>query len=117
MRLLIMKRIQGIFIIIAFLFVACHKKCLKRDVPLSIEAKTEQFKTTCCKKDASVKEYTFQNKTVYVFNPGICGADMTSEVVNENCETQGYLGGLSGNTKINGESFDKAKFISTYWGN
>ena len=112
-----MKRINFTYLLVALLFIACYKKCLKKDVPLSVQAKTEQFKSTCCNNGASVDQYEFQNQTVYVFDPGICGADMTSEVVNENCETVGYLGGISGNKKINGESFDKARFTGNYWKN
>ena len=64
---------------------------------------------------ANVKQYEFQAKRVYVFDPGSCGADMTSEVFDENCNSIGFLGGITGNTKINGEDFNSAKYKSTIW--
>lgn len=54
---------------------------------------------------------------VYVYDPGTCGADQTSEVTNTKCETLGYLGGITGNNKINGEDFSSATFKKTVWAN
>jgi hypothetical protein len=70
-----------------------------------------------CETGASLKEYTFQNKTVYVFDPGQCGADMTSPVLDADCNDMGSLGGFTGNTKINGEDFSKAVYVKTVWSN
>ena len=67
--------------------------------------------------DASVEEYIFQGKTVYVFQPGTCGADMQANVIDENCTLLGALGGILGNTLINGEDFTTATFIKTVWRN
>lgn len=95
------------------LLCACHKA--KQDQ--CVDSKTNKFKKECCSSGAEVSEYTFQGNTVYVFDPGICGADQTTEVTNNECETMGYLGGITGNTKINGEDFSKAKFKKTVWSN
>ncbi len=95
------------------LLCACHKSKQDR----CVDSKTNKFKKECCNSGAKVSEYTFQGNTVYVFDPGICGADMTSEVANNKCETLGHLGGITGNTKINGEDFAKAKFVKTIWSN
>jgi len=70
-----------------------------------------------CPTSANVKEYLFQNNTVYVFEPGNCGADMTAEVINVNCNTLGYLGGIAGNMQINGENFSNAVYVRTVWSN
>jgi hypothetical protein len=40
---------------------------------------------------------------------------MTSEVLDENCNSLGFLGGIAGNTKINGEDFNNAKLKRTVW--
>ena len=77
--------------------------------------KVDDFKKTNCEKGVSVKEYLFQSKTVFVFDQGKCGADMTSEVIDEDCNSIGYLGGFAGNSKINGEEFSKATFVKTVW--
>lgn len=52
---------------------------------------------------------------VYVFDPGTCGDDMTSEVVDSECNSIGFLGGISGNMEINGEDFSTATFESLTW--
>ena len=108
-----MKAIITFASITLILLSACGKS--KQDP--CFDSKKEEFKSSCCSNGAKIKEYTFQGKTVYVYDPGICGADMTSEVTNEKCETLGYLGGITGNKKINGEDFSKAKFKKTVWSN
>ncbi len=90
---------------------------------------TKESSTSCLKdkiaafqkqnkcNSAHVDEMSFQEKTVYVFDPGNCGADMTKDVVDNNCNSLGMLGGITGNTKINGEDFSGAKFVQTVWSN
>lgn len=54
--------------------------------------------------------------TVYVFNIGnTCGADMSSDVIDAECNNLGYLGGFDGNWEINGEDFSNAIFVKTVW--
>ena len=81
-----------------------------------VEQKIAGFGAQACENGANVKEYIFHEKTVYVFDPGTCGADMTSEVIDKGCTTIGYLGGFTGNTQIEGENFDKASYVRTVWG-
>lgn len=101
-------------------FTMCHPKanqtkqsgenqdaCLKKAIDV--------FSKTECDKNPNVKEYTFQDKPVFVFDPGQCGADMTSEVLDKNCKSLGFLGGFTGNFKINGEDFSHAVFVKTVW--
>ena len=96
------------------LFITSCKKEPK--TPTCINSKVNEFKLTIsCNIGANVKRYEFQAKRVYVFDPGTCGADMTSEVFDENCNSIGFLGGITGNTKINGEDFNSAKYTSTIW--
>ena len=104
-------------ILIASLSILLLSSCGKSKQDPCFDSKKEEFKKTCCSNSANIEEYTFQGKTVYVYEPGNCGADMTSEVRNEKCETMGYLGGITGNNKINGEDFSKAKFKKTVWSN
>lgn len=85
------------------------------DLPTCISKKIEVFEKESCKKGPSVKEYTFQAKRVFVFSQENCGSDMTSEVVDQNCVNLGYLGGIAGNTSINGEDFSKALLVKTVW--
>lgn len=104
----------SILILTALLIFSSCKKDSK--TPACIDHKVNEFKNTIsCNVGSNVKQYEFQTKLVYVFDPGTCGADMTSEVLDENCNTLGFLGGIAGNTKINGEEFDHAKFKRIIW--
>ncbi|SKB48042.1 DUF6970 domain-containing protein [Daejeonella lutea] len=97
----------------AIIVVACTTQ--KPSLPKCLEAKIKEYSTSSSCSDAKVDEYTFQGKTVYAFGPGTCGADMTTEVMTADCTTLGRLGGIAGNTKINGEEFSNAKFVKTVW--
>lgn len=95
----------------------CFLGCAQQEghTPSCLKSKIETFSKEACDKSANVKKYTFQGSTVYVLDPGTCGADMTSEVIDKNCSTLGHLGGIIGNTKINNTDFSEAKFRSTVW--
>ena len=108
-----MKRILIISIFTVISLLGCKKDNDDSEIPICIETKINEFSLEACDNGANVKEYLFQNKTVYVFDPGTCGADMTSEVVDAECTTLGFLGGFLGNIVINGEVFDNAVFVKT----
>ena len=99
------------FFLASSLVIACLKK---KDVPACISHEIDSFKKGTC-KNAYVDEYFFQDKKVYVFYPGDCGADMSSSVRDEQCRHLGELGGFSGNQKINGEDFGNAKYQRHIW--
>lgn len=85
-----------------------------------IKAKVVAFKKgpEVCNSGATVKQFTFQNQNVYVFDQGTCGADFAQPVLNENCDTLGFLGGIAGNGTINGQNFyTTASYESTIWSN
>lgn len=100
------------------------KNVPKEDVPVNsteivisscIKEKIEVFKTDDICTDANVSAYLFQGDTVYTFDKGSCWFDGAATVYNEVCSNLGVLGGYTGNTKINGESFSNAKFLSFVW--
>jgi len=62
-----------------------------------------------------VKQYIFQGQTAFVFEIGACGADLTSDVVDNECKLLGRLGGFIGNTIINGDDFSDAQYVRTVW--
>lgn len=112
------------FISLLFLFglAACHSSkkteaTKTASTPECISSMVITFKTNVCPNTATVKEYIFQKKTVYVFNRGTCGADMSMDVMDEKCRSLGHLGGIAGVTKINGEEFSKAIFVRIVWEN
>lgn len=110
------QQILLILILTVISFTSCQKPEIEKDTPKCIEKKIIDFdKEQSCDNGVNVKKYTFQGKIVYVFDPGTCGADMTSEVIDYECNSLGFLGGISGNTEINGEDFSNATFESITW--
>ncbi|OIP00601.1 MAG: hypothetical protein AUJ98_07105 [Bacteroidetes bacterium CG2_30_33_31] len=112
-----MKRYIILIIGLSIVYISsCQKLNIEKGTPKCITSLIKDFDNSQnCMDSVNVKKYSFQGKIVYVFNPGICGADMTSEVVDYNCNSLGFLGGISGNTIINCEDFSHAKFESVTW--
>ena len=104
-------------------FAVAISSCDKKEsgnIPECIQTIIDDFGKieSTCTTGAYVDEYNFQEKIVYVFDPGICGDDMASDVYDSNCNYLGYLGGFIGNDTINGESFSNhAIFRETIWEN
>ena len=113
-----MKKTIAIAVLATVGFLSCSKDA---PAPVSecLQSKLLTFDTnSACGQGATVKEYTYQSKSVFVLDPGTCGADLTSEVIDENCATVGYLGGITGNDTILGDSFsNNAVYIRQIWGN
>ena len=100
---------------LAIALVSCEKYCHVSDC---IDSKVDDFITSVQYENASVKEYSFQGKLVYVFDSGSAIVDGAAEVYDADCNLLGYLGGLIGNNKINGVEFHStAKYKKTLWHN
>lgn len=97
------------------LITACNKPDVADGTPRCVTQKIRSFRSEVCETGGNVKAYTFQNNTVYVYDRGTCGADQTAEVTDADCNTLGFLGGLTGNTIINGADFSTAVFQQTVW--
>jgi len=96
-------------------FIACGKDEIAKNTPQCIIEKIETLKENSICDDPNVSEYLFQAENVYVFDPGTCGADMQAGVYDENCNALGALGGIAGNTIINGVDFSNAEFKRSIW--
>lgn len=97
-------------------FYGCENSEIAKDTPECLKRAIKDFaKASPSCSNATVEEYTFQGATVYVFQPGTCGADLSADVLDSECNNLGFLGGFIGNTKINGEEFSKAIFKKTVW--
>jgi hypothetical protein len=102
----------------AILFTACPDAgdlpdCIVKRIS-AIEAETKH-----CPGSASVKQYQFQDKTVYVFNTGNCIPDAAAEVVDAQCATICYVGGFRpNNQECQGMDFrESAKEEKVLWQN
>lgn len=98
---------------------ACTKttRLISSKYPACLDAELRNFLKSgaSCPSGNTVKVYVFQQKTVFVIAPGSCGADMAARVLNDKCEELGSLGGFSGNTQINNESFGNAVYKETIY--
>jgi hypothetical protein len=97
-----MKPFFLLFIVSFTILSSCEKK--QADTPDCIKSLISTY-SVCGNDGGSVSQYSFQNQIVYVFDPGLGGADMASSVYNENCQIIGILGGIAGNNIINNEIF------------
>lgn len=96
--------------------VACNKEN-ENAVPKCIQEILYDFETNrACSEGATLEKFTFQTKTVYVFNPGFCGID-SSDIYDGECNYKGYLGGITMNETINNESFNNAISEGIIWKN
>ena len=93
----------------------CNKAEKERHNSDCLEAEINRYRIMSYCADAKVDQYSFQGETVYVFEPGTCGADMSAPVMDSKCNVIGHLGGFSGNGQIKGENFSNATFIKTVW--
>jgi hypothetical protein len=83
---------------------------------VNLQKAFDLWKTTQECKTAKIDEYEFQGAKVYVFDPGLCGADMFSPVYDAKGAVFCNLGGIMGNTKCNKVEFDKnSKLLRTVW--
>ena len=113
-----MKKIIGFIVLVSSLLLLAFQ-CDKGDdlVASCVQDKIGAFSTEACPTGATIKSYYFQSEFVYVFDYGPCGADMALPVLNNNCDTLGFLGGFIGNTMINNQDFHSAEFVKTIWFN
>lgn len=110
-----MKPIYIVLVLIFSILVSCKKK-KETGLPKCIEQDIAGFTLSSKCSDSNVKEYLFQNQTVYLFNPGSCITDGSTAVLSTECKTLGHLGGFSGNDTINGVSFsNNATFVQNIW--
>ena len=113
-----MKKISGFIVLVSSLLLLAFQ-CDKGDdlVASCVQDKIAAFSTEACPTGATIKSYYFQSDFVYVFDYGPCGADMAMPVLNNSCDTLGFLGGFIGNTMINNQDFHSAEFVKTIWFN
>ena len=112
-----MKSVGLVMITVVIIFSGCNKEN-EAAVPTCIQDQLKIFESTqACPEGATLERFKFQNKRVYVFHPGYCGADLTADVLDESCNQLGFLGGIMGNTIINNEDFISAVSEGVVWSN
>jgi hypothetical protein len=100
--------------IILFLLIFGTFAC-KKSEPDCILTKIENFKKNDTFKGASIDEYEFDGKTVYLFYAGDF-PDAGTQIYDADCNDFCFLGGIAGFTKCNDKDFNKnSKFIKNIW--
>jgi hypothetical protein len=84
----------------------------KKDLPSAclsekVEAYIAESKTLPC-DGYRVSEYMFEGNAVYLFAYPNCIADGAAPILNAQCDTICWLGGIGGNSYCNGLRFDSA---------
>ena len=100
--------IYKLTIILILFFASCQKMEVNlEEESACISQKIEAYKTSKlpCEFGKSIYRYKFQGEYVYVFNPGNCGADMMSDIFDQNCNLICGLGGIAGNLICNNQNF------------
>jgi hypothetical protein len=113
-----MKRMNIIIAILILLISSCQQPEIKEETPECIEQKIQENKNnqTSCESGKSVYRYLFNDRYVYFFNPGDCGADMMADVYDENCDRICGLGGIAGNLICEDVNFwEKASDETLIW--
>jgi hypothetical protein len=111
-----MKNIIFLSLMMLQLLSACTKKAAQNAIPSCISKDIAEIQKNKNAKEPIVNQYTFQEKTVYLIDDGMGYVDSQSKVVDSNCNELGYLGGMMGKTKINGEDFfTAAVYVKTIW--
>ncbi|GAB3661742.1 hypothetical protein GCM10028791_36500 [Echinicola sediminis] len=110
-----MNKVFNLLFLSSMALTSCESNNIAPNTPVCIIEKIESLKKNSSCDDPSIREYEFQGEIVYVVDPGSCGADMGSGVFDRNCNGIGGLGGIAGNTEVNGEDFSSAIFRRTIW--
>ena len=109
-----MKTIIPTLILVAILSSCCDSEDGIPQTSSCIHDAILDFYDNSC-ESAFVDLYEFQGKAAYVFE-SLCCCDNFADVLNNNCEIIGQLGGFTGNTKINGvDFFEEGEFIARVW--
>lgn len=110
-----MKFILRILIAVIICNPGCHGIDLPEGTPDCLNEKIKDFKKEKSCDDKRVDEYTFQGMTVFLFGRNCC-CDFASDVLDNECNVLGYLGGIAGMTDINGANFyQNSTYVRAIW--
>jgi hypothetical protein len=110
-------KFSGFSVVFLFIFAltACKKFRIESNVPACIEESAKEKTKSTTSVYATILEYEFQSKLVYVFDLNAGETDSRAEIYSADCKLLGILGGPEKNTIINGEEFKNATFKRKVW--
>ena len=110
-----MNKLTALLLALLFTISSCESDFFDEPDPC-LQEEVDNFKQSDFCDDSKVEAYFFDSETVYVFSMGSCIADGGAFVKDHKCESIGFLGGIAGNTEIDGKDFyDHAEFIRVVW--
>jgi len=110
-----MKKISTILLLVVLSIASCKEEKLE---PNCLNNRISDLEDSPCDEGVQISLFEFQEEHVYLLEQGNCIADGTTEVVDNQCNTLGFLGGLAGSNEINGVNFyENATFIEVVWEN
>lgn len=104
-----------LFLLLLTTLAACKKFDIEPGAPECIKNTARERTKDVNSEYATILEYEFQGKLVYVFDLNAGNPDSQADIFDSNCTLLGYLGGISGNRIINGEDFSNAVFKRKIW--
>jgi hypothetical protein len=114
-----MKRFLIPFLPVVLIVTSCHNPEIASGVPSCIYTDINQISKDPQSFVGSVKEYQFQGKVVYAFEPDTKRiADGTTAIKDAECKTLCHVGGFAGpanNQCIGGNFFKDAVYKRTIW--
>jgi hypothetical protein len=108
-------------LIIGISLVSCKKISIARETPKCIKEKVkEQKKNLCAQEGSAIKEYLFQDETVYHLNiDGGCIWGGNEYLFDSECgliaQTETNLGYYKAIDTVRGEAFSNAEFVRVIW--
>jgi hypothetical protein len=108
-----MKKIPVILLFVALTIGSCKEEKLE---PSCLNDNITELEDSPCEEGVQISLFEFQGGNVYLLEPGNCIADGTTEVIDVECKSLGFLGGLAGSSDINGLNFyENSTFIKVVW--
>ncbi len=102
------------FLLLVLISILTFSSCQKKDIDCLTVLINDFEKHASC-SESKVDEFDFNGKKVYLFNNSFCCCDYASDVYDSECKLLGFIGGIAGNSIIEGEDFTSAKYVKTIW--
>ena len=106
---------KWLFILLVAALSSCKKFDIEPGAPDCIKNTARERTKDVNSEYATILEYEFQGKLVYVFDLDAGAPDSQADIFDTNCTLLGRLGGIAGNRIINGEDFASAIFKRKIW--
>lgn len=105
-----------LFLSLVILFFSCSDDDNNNDYPDCLQITIDNYIKNYPEprqQPATISKYLYQNKNVYIFDPGSDFADLLFNIVDDNCVSVCEFGGIAGIQTC--EDWDNAKLIAIVW--